>query len=79
MDIRDLSWKERPAGNTLIAEIEKLAEVVKVPAARRRDLRWMAENVRGMANNDSTNACEAKALLSYVDLALQQGINFCGE
>ncbi len=77
MDIRDLSWEKRPAGNTLISEIEKLAEVVKVPAARRRDLRWMAENVRGMARNDTTCCCEVKALLSYVDLALQQGINFC--
>jgi hypothetical protein len=79
MDIRDLSWKTRPAGNTLIAEIEKLAEVVKVPAARRRDLRWMAENVRGMARSDTTRDCEIKVLLSYVDLALQQGINFCDE
>ncbi len=79
MDIRDLSWKKRPAGNTLIAEIEKLAEAVKVPAARRRDLRWMAENVRGMANNEGTSGCEAKVLISYVGLALQQGINFCGE
>jgi hypothetical protein len=80
MDIRDLSWKKRPAGNTLIAEIEKLAEAVKVPAARRRDLRWMAENLRGMmTDNSSVCCCEGKALLSYVGLALQQGINFCDE
>lgn len=79
MDIRDLSWKKRPAGNTLVAEIEKLAEAVKVPAARRRDLRWMSENLRGMMQKDGTCACEAKSLLSYVDLALQQGISFCGE
>lgn len=75
MDIRDMSWKTRPAGNTLIAEIEKLAEVVKVPAARRRDLRWMAENLRTIAHKDTACCCEVKALLSYVDLALQQGIN----
>ena len=79
MDIRDLSWTERPAGNTLIAEIEKLAEAVKVPAARRRDLRWMAKNLRGMMQKEGTCACEGKALLAYVDLALQQGADFCGE
>ncbi len=79
MDIRDLNWKKRPAGNTLIAEIEKLAEAVKVPAARRRDLRWMAENVRGMTRSDTTRDCEIRVLLSYVDLALQQGINFDAE
>jgi len=79
MDIRDLSWKTRPAGNTLMAEIEKLAKVVKVPAARRRDLRWMAENLRGMLDGSSVCSCEGKVLISYVDLALQQGINFCGE
>jgi hypothetical protein len=39
----------------------------------------MAENVRGMAQNDTSCCCEVKALLSYVDLALQQGINYCGE
>lgn len=78
MDIRDLSWKTRPAGNTLISEIEKLAEKVKVPAARRRDLRWMAENLRGSALKNKGCSCEHSALLSYVDHALQQGINFCG-
>jgi hypothetical protein len=78
MDIRDLSWKVRPAGNTLMAEIEKLAAKVEVPKARRRDLRWMAENLRGHAMKDKGCCCEHKALISYVDLALQQGINFCG-
>ena len=73
MDIRDLSWKTRPAGNTLMAEIEKLAEKVKVPAGKRKDLRWMAENLRSLAAKDC--ACEQKVLISYVGLALQQGIN----
>ena len=73
MDIRDLSWKARPAGNTLMAEIEKLAEKVKVPAGKRKDLRWMAENVRSLAAKDCV--CEQKVLISYVGLALQQGIN----
>lgn len=80
MDIRDINWKTRPAGNTLMAEIEKLAEAVKVPAARRRDIRWMSENLRSMmSDNAAVCCCEGKALLSYVDLALQQGIDFCGE
>lgn len=78
MDIRDLSWKTRPAGNTLLAEIEKLAEKVEVPAARRRDLRWMSENLRGHAMKSKDSGCEHKVLISYVGLALQQGINFCG-
>jgi hypothetical protein len=40
----------------------------------------MAENLRGMmTDNSSVCCCEGKALLSYVDLALQQGINFCDE
>ncbi len=77
MDIRDLSWETRPAGNTLLSEIEKLAEKVEVPKARRRDLRWMSENLRGHSIK-SDNGCEHKVLISYVGLALQQGINFCG-
>jgi len=78
MDVRDMSWKTRPAGNTLLQEIEKLAEKVKVPAARRRDLRWMSENLRGPALKGKACCCEHKVLISYVGMALQQGINFCG-
>ena len=77
MDIRDINWKTRPAGNTLMQEIEKLAAAVEVPAARRRDLRWMAQNLHGSALKNKGCCCEHKALISYVDLALQQGINFC--
>jgi hypothetical protein len=58
-----------------MAEIEKLAEKVKVPVSRRRDIRWMAENLRSHAMKDKGCCCEHKALISYVDLALQQGIN----
>jgi len=52
MDIRDLSWETRPAGDTLMQEIEALAEKVNVPAARRRDIRWLAENLRTIAGKD---------------------------
>jgi len=79
MDIRDLSWKKKTGGNTLIAEIEKLAEKVKVPAGKRRDLRWMANNLRSLAKKDKVCCCEMKVLISYVDLALQQGINSLSE
>ncbi len=75
MDVRDLSWKVRPAGNTFISEIEKLAEKVKVPATRRKDLRWMAKNLRSLENEECR--CECKVLISYVGLALQQGLNYC--
>lgn len=77
MDVRDLSWKSRPAGDTLMQEIERLAETVKVPAARRRDLRWMSKNLRSMAQNDTSCCCEMKVLISYVAQALQHGVNFC--
>ena len=73
MDIRDLSWDARPAGNTLMQQIEALAEAVKVPKGKRKDLRWMAENLRGLTKDD--NRCEAKVLLNYVQTALQQGID----
>jgi len=75
MDIRDLNWKEKSAGNTLIQEIEKLAKAINVPVTKRRDLRWMANNLRDISKKDTTCRCELKVLISYVDLALQQGIN----
>jgi hypothetical protein len=78
MDIRDLSWKVRPAGNTLLAEIEKLAEKVKVPASKRKDLKWLSQNLRGNIAKNEDLRCESLVLLSYVDHALQQGINFGG-
>lgn len=58
-----------------MAEIEKLAEKVGVAAGKRKDLRWMAENLRSHALKDKSCCCEHKVLISYVDLALQQGIN----
>lgn len=79
MDVRDMSWKVRPAGDTLIQEIEALAEKVKVPADRRRDIRWMAENLRTIAGKDDSCCCEHKVLLTYVQHALQQGINWDDE
>ncbi len=75
MDIRDLSWKTRPAGNTLIAEIARLAEKVGIAEGKRKDIRWLAENLRSHALKDKGCCCEHKVLISYVDLALQQGIN----
>ncbi len=73
MDVRDLKWDARTAGNTLIQEIESLAEAVKVPKGKRKDLRWLAENLRSLTKDD--NRCESKVLLNYVQTALQQGID----
>ncbi len=74
MDIRDLKWDARPAGNTLIQQIEALGKRVNVPANKRKDLRWLAENLRSIAQKGD-NSCEAKVLLNYVQTALQQGID----
>ena len=73
MDIRDLKWDARPAGNTLIQQIEALGASINVPADKRKDLRWLAENLRSLTKDD--NRCEAKVLLNYVQTALQQGID----
>ena len=73
MDVRDLKWDVRPAGNTLIQQIEALGARLNVPAARRKDLRWLVENLRSRAKDD--NRCETKVLLNYVQTALQQGID----
>ena len=75
MDIRDLKWDVRPAGNTLMAQIEILGEKLKVPANKRKNLRWLAENLRTLAHKDNSCCCEMKMLISYVQLALQQGID----
>ena len=74
MDIRDLSWEVRPGGDTLMQQIEALGEKVGVPSDRRRDIRWLAENLRSITSAD--NRCEAKVLLNYVQTAMQQGIDF---
>ena len=76
MDIRDLKWDARPAGNTLIREIEALGARLKVPANKRKDIRWLAENLRSHKDEmGSESHCERKVLLNYVQTALQQGID----
>ncbi len=75
MDVRDLSWDARPAGNTLIQEIEALGARLNVPANKRKDIRWLAENLRSLASKDDSCCCEHKVLLNYVQTALQQGID----
>jgi hypothetical protein len=75
MDVRDLNWTVRPAGDTLLQQIEAMAKEVGVPSGKQRDLRWMAENLRTIASNDE-DTC--KALLGYVQHALQQGLDFLG-
>ena len=75
MDIRDLKWDVRPAGNTLIQQIEALAEKVKVPEGKRKDLYWLSRNLRSEAHKDKSCCCELKMLISYVQLAMQQGID----
>ena len=75
MDVRDFKWDARPAGNTLIQQIEILGEKLKVPAGKRKNLRWLAENLRTHAKKDKICCCELKMLLGYVQLALQQGID----
>jgi hypothetical protein len=76
MDIRDLSWEVRPAGDTLMQEIEALGKKLDIPADRRRDIRWLAENLRTIAGKDDNCCCEHKVLISYVQTALLQGINW---
>ena len=77
MDIRDLKWNARPAGNTLIQQIEALGARLNVPANKRKDIRWLAENSRSLAQKEQKqdNRCEHKVLLNYVQTALQQGID----
>ena len=75
MDIRDLKWDARPAGNTLIQQIEALGARLNVPANKRKDIRWLAENLRSLAQKDANCCCEHKVLLNYVQTALQQGID----
>lgn len=75
MDIRDLKWDVRPAGNTLIEQIEALGARINVPASRRKDIRWLAENLRSLMQKEGANRCEHKILLNYVQTALQQGID----
>lgn len=75
MDVRDLSWDVRQAGNTLIQQIEALGAKLNIPAKRRRDIRWLAENLRTIAQKDNNCCCEHKVLLCYVQTALQQGID----
>ena len=72
MDIRDLNWKLRPAGDTLMQEIEALAKAVNVPVSKRRDLRWLSQNLR--SHHSKQHAAEHAVLLNYVQTALQQGI-----
>ena len=79
MDIRDLRWEVRPAGDTLMQEIEALAEKLDIPAAHRRDIRWLAENLRTISMKDDNCCCEHKVLVSYVQTALQQGIHYTDE
>ena len=76
MDIRDLSWDVRPAGNTLIQQIEALGARLNVPADKRKDIRWLAENLRSLAQKDGAGCCcEHAVLLNFVQTALQQGID----
>lgn len=75
MDVRDLKWDARPAGNTLIQQIEALGARLNVPANKRKDIRWLAENLRSLAQKDDNCCCEHKVLLNYVQTALQQGID----
>jgi hypothetical protein len=75
MDVRDLNWKVKPAGNTLMAQIEALAEKVNVPVSRRRDIRWMSENLRSRGSKDGEEGSDRKALLGYVQTALLQGLD----
>ena len=76
MDVRDLKWDSRPAGNTLIQQIEALGARLNVPADKRKDIRWLAENLRSLAQKDGAGCCcEHAVLLNYVQTALQQGID----
>ncbi len=76
MDARDLSWDARPAGNTLIQQIEALGARLNVPAGKRKDIRWLAENLRSLAQKDDAGCCcDQKVLLNYVQTALLQGID----
>ena len=75
MDIRDLKWDVRPAGNTLIQQIEALGARLNVPADKRKDIRWLAENARSIEAKDAEAHCNRKVLLNYVQTALQQGID----
>ena len=54
MDIRALSWEVRPAGDTLTQDIEALGKKLDIPADRRRDIRWLAENLRTIAGKDDS-------------------------
>ncbi len=75
MDVRDLKWDARPAGNTLMQQIEALGERLGVAADKRKDIRWLAENLRSMKVEGAEKHCEQKVLLNYVQTALQQGID----
>ena len=76
MDVRDLKWDSRPAGNTLIQQIEALGARLNVPADKRKDIRLLAENLRSLAQKDGAGCCcEHAVLLNYVQTALQQGID----
>ncbi len=76
MDIRDLSWDARPAGNTLIQQIEALGARLNVPAGKRKNIRWLAENLRSLAQKEGAGCCcEHAVLLNFVQTALHQGID----
>lgn len=74
MDIRDMAWDVRPAGNTLLQQIEAFGEKLKIPMDKRKDLRWLQENLRSLAS-DEEDTCEYKILLSYVQAAVAQGLD----